>query len=63
MVQAPGTIMSSTYHGATTQYLVDVAPDVTLTVLEQNLPRMSTDNRWDPGVTRADRVAARAHVC
>jgi spermidine/putrescine transport system ATP-binding protein len=49
MVQVPGTVVASTYHGATTQYLVDVAPDVTLTVLEQNLPRMSTGDRWTPG--------------
>ena len=49
MVQVPGTVVASSYHGATTQYLVDVAPDVTLTVLEQNLPRMSTGDRWTPG--------------
>ena len=61
MVQVPGTVVASSYHGATTQYLVDVAPDVTLTVLEQNLPRMSTGDRWTPGLTRADRLAARAH--
>jgi spermidine/putrescine transport system ATP-binding protein len=49
MVQAPGTIVSTTYHGATTQYLVSVGTDVVLTVLEQNLPRMRADNRWDAG--------------
>ncbi len=49
MVQVPGTVVASTYHGATTQYLVEVAPDVTLAVLEQNLPRMSTGDRWTPG--------------
>ena len=49
MVQVPGTVVSSSYHGATTQYLVAVAPDVTLTVLEQNLPRMSPEDRWTPG--------------
>ncbi len=49
MVQVPGTVVSSSYHGATTQYLVQVAPDVTLTVLEQNLPKMSVDGRWSPG--------------
>ena len=26
MVQVPGTVVASSYHGATTQYLVDVAP-------------------------------------
>ena len=49
MVQVPATVVASSYHGATTQYLVDVAPGVTLTVLEQNLPRMSVDGRWTPG--------------
>jgi spermidine/putrescine transport system ATP-binding protein len=49
MVQVPGTVLTSTYHGATTQYLVQVAPDVTLTVLEQNLPRMNAGDRWTPG--------------
>jgi spermidine/putrescine transport system ATP-binding protein len=49
MVQVPGTVVASSYHGATTQYLVSVAPDVTLTVLEQNLPRMRTGDRWTPG--------------
>ena len=49
MVQVPATVVASTYHGATTQYLVQVAPGVTLTVLEQNLPRMNVEGRWSPG--------------
>jgi spermidine/putrescine transport system ATP-binding protein len=49
MVQVPGTVTASTYHGATTRYLVEVAPGVTLTVLEQNLPRMKAGDRWTPG--------------
>jgi spermidine/putrescine transport system ATP-binding protein len=49
MVQTPGTIVSTSYHGATTQYLVSVGDGVTLTVLEQNLPRMTADDRWNPG--------------
>ena len=49
MVQVPGTVVASSYHGATTQYLVDVAPEVTLTVVEQNLPRMAAGDRWSPG--------------
>ena len=49
MVQVPGTIVSTSYHGATTQYLVSVAAGITLTVLEQNLPRMRADDRWSPG--------------
>lgn len=49
MVQTPGTIVSTSYHGATTQYLVSVGTGVTLSVLEQNLPRMRADDRWDAG--------------
>jgi spermidine/putrescine transport system ATP-binding protein len=49
MVRVPGTIVSTSYHGATTQYLVAVAEGVTLTVLEQNFPRMRADDRWTPG--------------
>jgi spermidine/putrescine transport system ATP-binding protein len=49
MVQTPGTIVSTSYHGATTQYLVSVGTGITLTVLEQNLPRMRADDRWNAG--------------
>ena len=49
MFRLPGTIVATTYHGATTQHLVSIAPDLTLTVLEQNLPRMRAENRWIPG--------------
>ena len=49
MVQVPGTIVSTSYHGATTQYLVSVGGEVVLTALEQNLPRMRADDRWNPG--------------
>ncbi|RLV51242.1 ABC transporter ATP-binding protein [Nocardioides mangrovicus] len=49
MVRVPGRVAASSYHGATTQYLVDVAPGVTLTVLEQNLPRMRPEDRWTKG--------------
>jgi spermidine/putrescine transport system ATP-binding protein len=49
MVQTSGTIVSTSYHGATTQYLVSVGTGITLTVLEQNLPRMRADDRWNPG--------------
>jgi spermidine/putrescine transport system ATP-binding protein len=49
MFRVPGTIVSTVYHGATTQYLVSITPDLTLTVLEQNLPRMRTEDRWHPG--------------
>ena len=49
MFRLPGTIVSNSYHGATTQYLVSITPDLTLTVLEQNLPRMRAEDRWNPG--------------
>ncbi len=49
MHRVPGTIVSTIYHGATTQYVVSIAPDLTLTVLEQNLPQMRADNRWNAG--------------
>jgi len=49
MFRVPGTIVSTVYHGATTQYLVSITPDLTLTVLEQNLPRMRAEDRWNAG--------------
>ena len=49
MHRVPGTIVSTVYHGATTQYVVSIAPDLTVTVLEQNLPQMRADNRWNAG--------------
>jgi spermidine/putrescine transport system ATP-binding protein len=49
MFRVPGTIVSTVYHGATTQYRVALTPDLTLTVLEQNLPRMRAEDRWNPG--------------
>ena len=49
MVRVTGTVAATVYHGATTQYLVDLAPGVQLTVLEQNLPRMRHEDRWDDG--------------
>ncbi|MEI8056959.1 MAG: ABC transporter ATP-binding protein [Actinomycetes bacterium] len=51
MVRIPGTVSATVYHGATTQYLVDVAPGVRLTVLEQNLARSRHDDRWTDGDT------------
>jgi spermidine/putrescine transport system ATP-binding protein len=49
MVRVPGTVVTTVYHGATTQYLVDVAPGVRLTVLEQNLSRARNEDRWSDG--------------
>ena len=49
MVRMPGTVVATVYHGATTQYLVDVAPGVRITVLEQNLMRSRNEDRWADG--------------
>ena len=49
MVRITGTVAATIYHGATTQYLVDLAPDVRITVLEQNLARQRNDDRWANG--------------
>jgi spermidine/putrescine transport system ATP-binding protein len=49
MVRIPGTVVATVYHGATTQYLVDVAPGVRITVLEQNLSRARNEDRWSDG--------------
>ena len=49
MVRVSGTVAATVYHGATTQYLVDVAPGVRLTVLEQNLARARNEDRWREG--------------
>jgi spermidine/putrescine transport system ATP-binding protein len=49
MVRIHGTVAATVYHGATTQYLVDVAPGVRLTVVEQNLDRARREDRWGDG--------------
>ena len=49
MVRIPGTVVATVYHGATTQYLVDVAPGVRITVLEQNIARARNEDRWTDG--------------
>ncbi|MBZ5737738.1 ABC transporter ATP-binding protein [Nocardioides mangrovi] len=49
MFRVPGTIVATSYHGATTQYVVAIADGLSLTVLEQNLPRMRADDRWQAG--------------
>jgi spermidine/putrescine transport system ATP-binding protein len=49
MVRVPGRVAATVYHGATTQYLVDIAPQIQLTVVEQNLVRSRHDDRWHDG--------------
>ena len=54
MVQVPGTIVVDRATTAPPRSTSStIAPGVTLTVLEQNLPRMRADDRWSPG----DRVS------
>jgi len=49
MVRVHGTVAATVYHGATTQYLVNISPEVQLTVVEQNLVRSRHDDRWFDG--------------
>lgn len=49
MVQTDATVMATVYGGATTTYLLEVAPGVELSVLEQNLDRSRRDERWADG--------------
>lgn len=37
------------YGGATTTYLFEIAPGVEISVLEQNLDRARTEERWADG--------------
>ncbi len=49
MVTVPGTVRETVYGGATTKYLIDVAPGVSVTVLEQNTDRSRNEDRWSNG--------------
>lgn len=49
MVQTEGLVTATVYGGATTTYLLEVAPGVELAVLEQNLQRARTEDRWSDG--------------
>lgn len=49
MFRMPGTIVATSYHGATTHYVVAIDGELRLNVLEQNLPRMRTEDRWNAG--------------
>jgi len=44
-----GTVAATVYHGATTQYLVNISPEIQLTVVEQNVVRSRHDDRWSDG--------------
>ncbi|HET8599608.1 MAG TPA: ABC transporter ATP-binding protein [Segeticoccus sp.] len=49
MVQTDAFVRATVYGGATTTYLLEIAPGVELSVLEQNLDRSRNDERWSDG--------------
>jgi spermidine/putrescine transport system ATP-binding protein len=49
MVQTDGLVTATVYGGPTTTYLLEIAPGVELAVLEQNLQRARTEDRWHDG--------------
>jgi spermidine/putrescine transport system ATP-binding protein len=49
MVQTDGLLKATVYGGATTTYLFEIAPGVEISVLEQNLDRARTEERWADG--------------
>ncbi|HET7305379.1 MAG TPA: ABC transporter ATP-binding protein [Segeticoccus sp.] len=49
MVQTDALVRDTVYGGATTTYLLEIAPGVELSVLEQNLDRSRNDERWSDG--------------
>ncbi|HSV39939.1 MAG TPA: ABC transporter ATP-binding protein [Nocardioidaceae bacterium] len=49
MVQTDGILRATVYGGATTTYLFEIAPGIELSVLEQNLERARTEERWADG--------------
>src|SRR3954454_6426924 len=49
MVQTDGVVKATVYGGPTTTYLIEIAPGVELAVLEQNLQRARTEDRWTDG--------------
>ncbi|GAA3126486.1 ABC transporter ATP-binding protein [Streptomyces echinatus] len=46
-----GVIRETVYSGPTTTYLIEIAPGVTLSVLEQNTARARMEDRWSGGET------------
>lgn len=49
MVQTDGILKATVYAGATTTYVLEIAPGVEVSVLEQNLHRARTEERWADG--------------
>ncbi len=46
-----GVIRETVYSGPTTTYHIELAPGVTLSVLEQNTDRARMEDRWSGGET------------
>ncbi|MFF5477609.1 ABC transporter ATP-binding protein [Streptomyces sp. NPDC012935] len=51
MSMLSGVIRDTVYSGPTTTYLIELAPGVTLSVLEQNTARARMEDRWSGGET------------
>ncbi|GAA4081033.1 ABC transporter ATP-binding protein [Streptomyces shaanxiensis] len=51
MSMLSGVIRETVYSGPTTTYLIELAPGVTLSVLEQNTARARMEDRWSGGET------------
>ncbi|HEY1488448.1 MAG TPA: ABC transporter ATP-binding protein [Micromonosporaceae bacterium] len=49
MVTATGTVRETVYGGPTTTYLIDLAPGISVAVLEQNTDRSRNEDRWTNG--------------
>ncbi|WP_328392577.1 ABC transporter ATP-binding protein [Streptomyces sp. NBC_00390] len=49
MALASGVIRETVYSGPTTTYLIELAPGITLSVLEQNTARSRMEDRWSGG--------------
>jgi spermidine/putrescine transport system ATP-binding protein len=49
MVSVEGTIVERVYVGTTTQVIVELAPGMRVTALEQNTARARSDDRWQIG--------------
>ncbi|MEV7415259.1 ABC transporter ATP-binding protein [Streptomyces sp. NPDC089919] len=49
MATVPGTVRETVYSGPTTTYLIELAPGVSVAVLEQNTDRSRMEDRWSGG--------------
>ncbi|MFD4240928.1 ABC transporter ATP-binding protein [Streptomyces sp. NPDC058525] len=49
MARATGVVRETVYCGPTTTYLIELAPGVTVSVLEQNTVRSRREDRWSGG--------------